>query len=708
MGLTQSSLIVPVSLRDYLLGRLYIVALRAFEKHMDPFVKETMRAKYPLNDLEKQSIAEFKTAEDDARQQLENLPASIETAEQDKESAKEAMSSATPADRNMLKQKIITADKTLRDLKKFKKDFEKTKQDRQKNFKQPPYVQQCQSAVSKSMKQFTTFDRHWDMFTHVEIISKYLPDVFADAIGCGPFDFEPKELFDKLRRAYWARTWRAHPEEYEKPREAQVLDFLGTMHSVLKLCGRGDGVEQVHVVLQRAQELMEKATVAVASPANKNSIPPHVFVTLSLDDFEHHILYVALCEFTERMQGLVGRFMFKDGNIRIPGAEAGKSTWSAEWQRRVKAKEVKTAFKSITFARNALFHHDEDKWKDANVSLELERMGQVLEWLHPGPQIAGSVPLIAKWGPCPADWNHHGRLDRAKSVAIPAPPVPVPNPVPTAEASAVTVSTTSAPPVTATGVAPAITRPTAAASPRLPTKQVHLRVHLQLSVGGMHLPIEPERNFVGREDKVTDLEKALMKDGARVLVHGIAGVGKDTLVAEVCRGDFVKTLPDMRVMAWLQGSTDAALRRQLIEHFLTHQRGVLHGHEKDPKACLKVIREWLSHNPGWFIIVEDGTEQCRALFECLPLDAPHGRVVVTSKERLDRDPNIVGVAGEFVLVIHAVLDCWTLDTNAYCARHLYCASIRTTIVYIYRHRRRGSSECGQHAGPASASARPNY
>ena len=158
----------------------------------------------------------------------------------------------------------------------------------------------------------------------------------------------------------------------------------------------------------------------------------------------------------------------------------------------------------------------------------------------------------------------------------------------------------------------------------------------------MHIPIEPEPNFVGREQEVAELEKALEKDGARVLVHGIAGVGKDTLVAEVCRGKLVKSLPDMRIMAWLQGSTDAALRRQLIDHFRTHQRGLLRGQEDDAKACLKVIHEWLRVNPGWFIFVEDGTAQCRALFECLPLHAPHGRVVVTSKERLDRDPDMTG------------------------------------------------------------------
>ena len=188
---------------------------------------------------------------------------------------------------------------------------------------------------------------------------------------------------------------------------------------------------------------------------------------------------------------------------------------------------------------------------------------------------------------------------------------------------------------------------------------VHLRVKLLLSPGGVRIPIEPERNFVGRDQEITKLEKALAPDGARVLVHGIAGVGKDTLVAETLRGsDVVKALPGVHMMAWLQGSTDAALRRQLINHFLTHQHTLLRGLEQDPKACLKAIYRWLRGNGGWLFVVEDGTTQCRALFECLPLDAPHGRVVVTSKERLDRSPDLTGGGRE---AVGSVFSCYVLS-----------------------------------------------
>ena len=144
------------------------------------------------------------------------------------------------------------------------------------------------------------------------------------------------------------------------------------------------------------------------------------------------------------------------------------------------------------------------------------------------------------------------------------------------------------------------------------------------------------------------LAKALAADGPRVLVHGIPGIGKDTLVTEVLRGDVVKGLSDVRMMAWLQGSSDAAFRRQLVHHFLTHRRSLLRGREKDQEACLKAIRHWLRSNGGWLFFVEDATTECQALFEFLPLSESHGRVVVTSKERLSSLLDITGCAIDLV------------------------------------------------------------
>ena len=612
-----------------------MVGLLAFESSMDPFVKNTMRAKFPLSSAEADAQDAFEAFEAAECDKLRELPQLLRAA---REALHNAQNAAT-ADRKTKIQAVGAAKKKLKDLQDFRPTFDKRRKKRRQQYVQPRWVQKCQAVVGPSMKAFTTFDRQWDMYTHAEVITGHLRDIFVPAIGCGPYEFEAKELLDKLRLASQGRLRRAHPEDFEKPREAEVLDFLGTMCSVLKLCGCVAGVKNVWKVLEEAQDLMEQAVAPVSGAPTPSSAPRYRVVSLSLKAFERHMLYVATYDFAQRLQRLVGRFRFKEASVSIPGAEEGNNQWPSAWQKRVKqaktrlkiiaqtraalsawqkrVKQAKTRLKIIAQARAALFHSDHDKWQDVDVMLTLQTMGEVLQWLHPGPLAAvggggGSHPPAATWGPCPVDWRHHTNLAAAVAGAT-APTTPPSVPL----AAAASAGHSSA--------------PKTIPSPR----QVRLRVCLQLSDGGMRIPIAEETNFVGRDGEMAELEKALLPKGARVLVHGIAGVGKDTLVAETLRAKCARVLKGVRTMAWLQGSTDAAFRRQLIDHFRTHQRAVLRGRELDPKACLESIYRWLRANGGWLFYVEDATRECRALFECVPMDVPHGRVVVTSKERLD-------------------------------------------------------------------------
>ena len=112
-------------------------------------------------------------------------------------------------------------------------------------------------------------------------------------------------------------------------------------------------------------------------------------------------------------------------------------------------------------------------------------------------------------------------------------------------------------------------------------------------------------------------------------------MGKDLTVAEALRRPGVQNLSGVTMQAWLLGSTDAALRRGLIECFQVQRRQVLRGLGADPKACFKAIQRWLRAHDGWLFVVEDVTAKCEALRECFSSCLGHGRVVVTSKERLD-------------------------------------------------------------------------
>ena len=178
----------------------------------------------------------------------------------------------------------------------------------------------------------------------------------------------------------------------------------------------------------------------------------------------------------------------------------------------------------------------------------------------------------------------------------------------------------------------------AAVQARSATDAVRLRVLLQMSAGHMRIPLPREPVF-GRTEQIMQVVDALVREGARVLVHGSAGVGKDTLVAAALRSDaFRENVPSARVSAWLHGSTAEILQRQLMAYFRTHQPRVLldplSDQERTGDDALRSIRKWLECNDGWLLVVEDATWGCSSLALAVPLETNRGRVVVTSKEVL--------------------------------------------------------------------------
>ncbi len=75
-----------------------------------------------------------------------------------------------------------------------------------------------------------------------------------------------------------------------------------------------------------------------------------------------------------------------------------------------------------------------------------------------------------------------------------------------------------------------------------------------------------------------------------------------------------------------------------MDAFYIYHRQVLAGiQEDDVDGCLVAIRTWLESNANWLIMVEDATRECRALFEYVPLKASVGRLLITTKEDLEKE-----------------------------------------------------------------------
>ena len=175
-----------------------------------------------------------------------------------------------------------------------------------------------------------------------------------------------------------------------------------------------------------------------------------------------------------------------------------------------------------------------------------------------------------------------------------------------------------------------------AASPALPwhpppvaVDAVQTTLHLHTPSVRMSIPVARVDEIVGREATVKRVTAALTT-GARVLIHGLPGVGKDTVMAEVAHQPEIQSLGGLK--AWLQASSDVVLRRQLIELFATHQPRVVAGVENDATEAIAAIKRWLAANSDWVLFVEDASQSSTTLWDVLSSAGVGGRVLVTSQE----------------------------------------------------------------------------
>ena len=146
------------------------------------------------------------------------------------------------------------------------------------------------------------------------------------------------------------------------------------------------------------------------------------------------------------------------------------------------------------------------------------------------------------------------------------------------------------------------------------TGMMQLRISLAISGTGMSIPMTSEQRLVGRTSLIEGICKSLCEPGAKLLVHGLQGVGKDVIAAEVVLRDEIKALPGCTLQYWLQGSTDQQLRRQLVQLFSTHEADVIQG-AADEEARIEQIKEWLKANDSWLFVIEDATNSCKAIAE---------------------------------------------------------------------------------------------
>jgi hypothetical protein len=154
-------------------------------------------------------------------------------------------------------------------------------------------------------------------------------------------------------------------------------------------------------------------------------------------------------------------------------------------------------------------------------------------------------------------------------------------------------------------------------------------LHLHRPSVRMSIPVARVDEIVGRQPMVERVTAALTI-GARVMLHGLPGVGKDSVMAEVAHRPEIQSLVGLK--AWFQASSDVVLRRQLIDLFATHQPRVVAGLENGTTEAIAAIKGWLATNSDWVLFVEDASLSSTTLWDVLSSAGAGGRVLVTSQE----------------------------------------------------------------------------
>ncbi len=356
----------------------------------------------------------------------------------------------------------------------------------------------------------------------------------------GHDEFEARELLAELLRVVQRRTLRAHTR---KPSEAEALDALSRMEAVLRKFGCDAEADDIGAGLKEAQELVR--TARMRDPSIE---PEQRTVPVRRDEAARLMLYRAMHAFEAQLLAEAGKFTFQNQTIAFgEAAEVWEQLSAADKQpRRNRLKEEAERLKRVAEARHWLFHLTAAKF---DIRSTLIDMGVVLHRLR-GIKNAAN-PLTADVRAADG-WDWTTALDMLLGMS----------------------------------------------------GDVQLRILLAIGESGMSIPVAPERCLVGRAAVIDKLCAALCEPSARIWLHGMQGVGKDIVAAEIVLSDPIRSHPQLRLQAWLHGSTTAQLRRQLLEVFRTQWPEVLHG-AADEMEQVQRVKSWLQSNgPSWLFVIE--------------------------------------------------------------------------------------------------------
>ncbi len=176
-------------------------------------------------------------------------------------------------------------------------------------------------------------------------------------------------------------------------------------------------------------------------------------------------------------------------------------------------------------------------------------------------------------------------------------------------------------------LSPPSSSPPVAAAPASPLTNAPPR-------SGRLLPFSRNACFVGRDDTLAQIRRALESSGPRasvIALTGMRGVGKTQLAIEYAYRHAEDQKHYERVL-WVRADSEELLRSEFAS--LATLLDIEEKARAEPELRIEGVRRWLTEKSGWLLIIDsaDKPESVRWLSALLPL-RPAGHVLVTSTHR---------------------------------------------------------------------------
>jgi hypothetical protein len=151
-----------------------------------------------------------------------------------------------------------------------------------------------------------------------------------------------------------------------------------------------------------------------------------------------------------------------------------------------------------------------------------------------------------------------------------------------------------------------------------------------------NIPIAVPRHFLGRDDDLAAIDRALNNSNGRVAItalHGLPGVGKTTLAAAYAQ----RHSEDYRATWWIRAETEPTIRADLVG--LGVQLGWIASDAPEQRAVATVL-DWLRREGERILLIYDNAIGPRELTKFLPKGAGPKVIVISNA------PDRAGMAGQ--------------------------------------------------------------